>query len=428
MGHIVKTPAGTFRANWRDEAGRQKAKTFRTKKEAAVFLADTEARLNRGSYVDPHAGRQRFGPYAERWLSARNGELTTTARDASIMRTHVIRRWGDVPIGKIDHLGMQGWVATLGERLAPATVAECLRMASGVLRSAVRDRLIGANPCEGVRLPRRRKRDGEGVTITPTVLTGQLLPVVPARYRALVALAGGTGLRWGECVGLRWNAVEWDGWDRNCDDHDQPCCLRCVEHHEITIRVLRVAVEVAGTVTVKPYPKTRAGRRTVPVPPFVAAQLCGYREAYPPGPAGEIFTNLAGGPVRRTLFRSRIWRPSLVRAGLLGKVVETGPYRYRATWPDRAGVEWSAEFTTERDAVAHVANHAAGGLRFHDLRHSYATWLVSRGLPVNDIKEVMGHENASTTLNRYTHGSEGRARRVLGAFADDSLASVDEDE
>jgi integrase len=428
VGHVTPTPAGTFRANWRDPSGRQKAKTFKTKKEAKAFLAEIEGAKNRGTYVSPHAGRQRFGPYAKRWLSARNAELTTAARDASIMRTHVIPRWGQVPLGKIDHLGIQAWVTELGERLAPATVGECSRLVSGVLRSAVRDCLIGANPCEGVRLPRRRKKDGEGVTLTPAVLTGQLLPAMPVRHRALVALAGGTGLRWGECVGLRWSAVDWSGWDRACDAHERAFCARCVGNHEITVRVLRVAVEVAGTVTVKPYPKTRAGRRSVPVPSFVASHLHGYRDAYPAGPAGEIFTNLAGGPLRRTQFRSRVWRPALVRAGLLGKVVEVGPYKYRATWADRVGVEWSAEFTTERDAVAHVANRAAGGLRFHDLRHSYATWLVSRGLPVNDVKEVMGHENASTTLNRYTHGSEGRGRRVLGAFADDLLAPNEDDE
>jgi integrase len=110
-----------------------------------------------------------------------------------------------------------------------------------------------------------------------------------------------------------------------------------------------------------------------------------------------------------------------VQAGLIGKVVEVGPYRYRASWSDAAGVEWSKEFTTQRDAVAHVARSAAGGLRFHDLRHSYATWLVSSGVPVNDVQKVMGHEQASTTLNRYTHGSGDRDARVLGAFADDLL-------
>ncbi|TWJ24517.1 tyrosine-type recombinase/integrase [Micromonospora endolithica] len=115
--------------------------------------------------------------------------------------------------------------------------------------------------------------------------------------------------------------------------------------------------------------------------------------------------------------------PSLVRAGLLGQVVNTGPHRYRATWPDREGVEWSAEFTTEREAVACVAAKAVGGMRFHDLRHAYATWLVTDGVPINLVQRVMGHEQASTTLNRYTHTPDDYAARVLEAF-DRSAASV----
>ncbi|MEU7753301.1 hypothetical protein [Micromonospora sp. NPDC049171] len=68
----------------------------------------------------------------------------------------------------------------------------------------------------------------------------------------------------------------------------------------------------------------------------------------------------------RSNFRRQVWRPSLVRAGLLGQVVEVGPFQFCATWSDREDVEWSAEFTTERKAVDCVATKAAGGLRFHD--------------------------------------------------------------
>ncbi|MEU4477046.1 hypothetical protein AB0F68_03095 [Micromonospora sp. NPDC023966] len=39
------------------------------------------------------------------------------------------------------------------------------------------------------------------------------------------------------------------------------------------------------------------------------------------------------------------------------------------------------EFTTEREAVGCVAVKAAGGMRFHDLRHAYAAWLVTDGVP-----------------------------------------------
>jgi integrase len=241
MGHVVKTPAGTFRANWRDAAGRQRAKTFRTKREASAFLAETEVTLSRGSYVDPHAGRLRFGAYASRWRESRNDEITTRARDGRSCGPTSFLAGEDVPLSKIDHLAVQGWISDLSLGLSPATVAECYRLASAILKAAVRDRLIGTNPCDGVKVPPRRKKDTDDRIITQADLTQRLLPAVPDRYRALVALAGGTGLRWGECVGLRWDALDLD-----------------IE----TVSVVRVAVEVAGSVTTKPYPKSRAGRRT----------------------------------------------------------------------------------------------------------------------------------------------------------------------
>ncbi|MEV1286352.1 site-specific integrase [Micromonospora sp. NPDC049679] len=313
------------------------------------------------------------------------------------MRNHVLPQWSAMPLGKIDHLSVQRWVTDLGRRLSPATVAKCHQLTAGVFRAAQRDRLIGINPCDGVRLPSIRRKDSDGQVITPADVTSKLVPAVPQRYRALVGLAAGTGLRWGECVGLRWNAVDLTAG---------------------VVHVVRVAVEVAGNVTTRPFPKSRAGRRTVPLPPFVMQLLVAHRETYSRGPVGEIFTNTAGGPLRRTLFRSRVWRPALVRAGLLGEVTSIAVDRWRACWLDAAGHEQHQEFATEREAVGQVAKQAASGLRFHDLRHSYATWLVSSGVPINDVQKVMGHEQASTTLNRYTHGSDDRDARVRGALAD----------
>ncbi|MEU6075837.1 tyrosine-type recombinase/integrase [Micromonospora sp. NPDC047074] len=73
--------------------------------------------------------------------------------------------------------------------------------------------------------------------------------------------------------------------------------------------------------------------------------------------------------------------------------------------------------------MAHIAAKAVGGMRFHDLRHAYATWLVTDGVPINLVQRVMGHEQASTTLNRYTHTPDDYAARVLDAF-DGSAASL----
>src|SRR3954465_9220454 len=105
--------------------------------------------------------------------------------------------------------------------------------------------LVARPPVKGVRLPRRRRRDTDDQTLTREEVFHVLLPPVPGRYRALVALAAGTGLRWGECVGLRWDAVD------------------LVDE---TVRVIWVAEEVSGHVSLKPYPKSRPGRRGGPTP------------------------------------------------------------------------------------------------------------------------------------------------------------------
>lgn len=399
MGFVRKTPAGTYRACWRDPAGGQRSKSFRTKKEANAFLSEVEATLNRGTYIDPHAGRVRFGTFAREWLDARAVEARTAERTLSLMRTHVLPKWADWPLSKVDFMSVQEWVTTLGRELAPATVAKCYNLLVMVLRTALRAKLIAINPAEGVKLPRDRASDVRRITISREAFFGRLLPAVPAAYRAIVCAAAGAGLRWGECAGLAWASVDLD---------------RSLLH------VVQVAEETHGGVVIRPYPKTRAGVRTVPLPAFLVAAL---RELQAAGgtdldPRSLVFRDGVGRPLRRSNFRRRVWLPSLVRAGLLGQVVEVGPHRFRAVWPDRDGIEWSAEFTTEREAAACVAIKAVGGMRFHDLRHAYATWLVTDGVPINVVQRVMGHEQASTTLNRYTHTPDDYADRVLAAFGD----------
>jgi integrase len=64
-----------------------------------------------------------------------------------------------------------------------------------------------------------------------------------------------------------------------------------------------------------------------------------------------------------------------------------------------------------------VSRRHHGGLRFHDLRHAYATWLVDDGVPPNMVQRVMGHEPASTTLDLYTRRTADTSR-ILAALDD----------
>jgi integrase len=396
MGHIIKTPAGTFRANWRDATGRQKAKTFKTRKEAAAFLAETEATLSRGTYVDPHAGRARFNEIAARWLASRQLGRPATERTRYAMDSHVLPHWGDWPLSKIDHMAVQEWVSALAQRLAPASVAKCYSAFRSVLRSAMRSRLIAVDPTDGVTTPSTYRPRAALNVIPRDRFFSDLLPAIPLEYRALVCVAAGAGLRWGEAAGLPWGAV-----DLNRD----------------RIRVGQVAEETARSVRVRPYPKTRAGVRTVPLPDFLVAALRARLAEWPsePDPAALVFGTRLATPLRRSNFRRQVWRPALVRAGLLGKVAEVAPDKWHARWTDSDGIEWLGD-PTEREAVDQIARKAASGLRFHDLRHSYATWLISDGVPINVVQRVMGHEQASTTLNFYVHASDDYEDDVRDAF------------
>jgi integrase len=395
-GGIRRTPAGNWRAYWRDPAGRQTSKTFPTKREASTFLAQMTAAASTGAYVSPHAGRVLFAAHAEQWMRSWNNEATTHARDASIMRTHVLQQWGTWPLSKIDHMAVQTWITGLSARLSPATVAECRRLTGAVLRSAVRNRLIPFNPCEDVKIPKRRRRDTDDQVIERTVFRARLLPAVPDRHRGIVAVAGGCGLRWGEAAGL---------------------CADALDLDRGTLRVIRTVIEVSGHASFKPYPKSTAGRRTVPLPGWLVTILRAHLDRYPLGEADLIFANEVGGALRRTLFRSRVWRPALVRAGLLGSIT-TDSNGITAGWTDSTGRRHRQRFATEPAAVKHVARAQHGGLRFHDLRHSYATWLVDDGVPPNMVQKVMGHERATTTLDLYTRRTQDTAR-ILRALDDD---------
>ncbi|MGC4862145.1 tyrosine-type recombinase/integrase [Micromonospora sp. DT41] len=400
MGFVIKTPAGTYRANWRDSANRQKAKTFRTKKAANAYLAEVEGALNKGTYVDPHAGKVRFDEFVVRWLAGRSVEARTTERTESMLRAHLLPQWAEWPLGRIDYMAVQEWATKLGRTLAPSTTAKHLGLLSMIMQTAIRARLLAVNPCEGVRVPRNRAGEAGATTISREAFLSRLLPAVPAEHRGIVCAAAGAGLRWGECAGLPWEAVDLD---------------------RGLLYVAQVAVETHGGIVLRAYPKSRAGVRAVPMPPFLVDELRQRRGPASPDGRALVFADRDGGPQRRSNFRRRVWLPSLVRAGLLGRITEVAPGRWMAAWPDRDGREQRAEFLTEAAAVAHAAATAVGRLRFHDLRHSYITWLVTDGVPVNVVQRVVGHEKASTTLDRYTHTPEDYADRVRLTFADDSL-------
>lgn len=293
MASIHQQPSGSWRVTWRDPAGRSERDTSRpsgkrghSKRRSSWTwpgAATWTATLRTGccSGLRPAVARRPIGGAGTSrccgFTCCRGGATGRSRRSITQVSSSGSPSWGG---------------SSRRPRFGSAT--GCCRWCCVRL-----SRRLGYNPCEGVRLPPRRRQE-EPATLTRADVTGRLLPETPDRYRALVATAAYTGLHWAECAGLHWSAVDLSA---------------------RRLRVVRVLVEVRGQITPKPYPKSKAGRRTVPVPAPLVELLDAHRVAFPS--LELVFTNSVGSPVGRTSFRTRVWKPAVRRAGLPERLAST---------------------------------------------------------------------------------------------------------
>jgi integrase len=186
------------------------------------------------------------------------------------------------------------------------------------------------------RVPLPKVKREEMRFLTPAEVAA-LAEAIHPRYRALVLVGAYGGLRIGELAGLRRGRVD---------------LLRGA------VQVAEIVVEVRGALHMGP-PKTRASRRTVGLPRFVAEELAAHL-AGRDDPEAFVFTAPQGGPLRVTAFRARVWRPATRASGL-------------------------------------------DGLRIHDLRHTAVALWIAAGANPKEVAARAGHASVSFTLDRYGH-------------------------
>lgn len=259
--------------------GREHARHFTRKVDAQRWLDEQTAAVVAGQFVDPRAGRQTFRDYAEWWRATQVHRPSTAAYHETMLRRHVYPRLGERPLNSILPSDIQGLVKAMSADLAPSTVGVVHGIVAGIFRAAVADRRTVANPCVGTRLPRAQKRRVVPLT---TGEVSSLADQISGRYRALVTLAAGTGMRQGECFGLTVDRIDF---------------LRR------TVTVDRQLVTVANRAPFLAGPKTAASHRTIPLPQVVVDALAAHLAAFPAGREGLVFTTDDGKPIRRTFSR-----------------------------------------------------------------------------------------------------------------------------
>jgi len=112
-----------------------------------------------------------------------------------MLRRHAYPAIGDTSLCTIRPSKVQAWVKSLSLVLAPSTVAVVHGLVAAVFKAGIRDRKLAGSPCDGTRLPKPEPRE---VTPLGLEVVGALTNALPPRYRTLVTLGAGTGLRQGE--------------------------------------------------------------------------------------------------------------------------------------------------------------------------------------------------------------------------------------
>jgi integrase len=342
-----------YDVRYRTPDGKVRTRTFPRRKDAETHKSLVEADMLRGEWYDARLGRVPFDEWVDRWrATAVHLRPSTRARDDAYLNSLIRPTFAGRLLCDIDRLSIAQWVAQVSTDHAPATVVKAHQILSKLLRAAVDAGMLPSNPCERVALPRIERHE---MRFLEPGEVAALADAIDARYRAVVLLGCYGGLRAGELFGLRAGAVD-------------PLRRR--------VTVSEICVEVRGQITFGP-PKTRAGRRTVPLPRFVGDALATHMRDLAVAADELVFPAPEGGPVRLSLWRRRFWAPAVRAAGL-------------------------------------------EPLRIHDMRHTaVALWIAAGASPI-EIASRAGHTSVAVVLDRYGHllpGLDDRLNDALDALA-----------
>ncbi|WP_293783627.1 site-specific integrase [uncultured Aeromicrobium sp.] len=264
----------------------------------AVELDDLEAEREGRGNVEPTAPT--LDVWAERYIASLTGASPSTKDGYRSTYKHSFGALiGDLRLDQIDRETVATAVAKLttrggrgGRGYSDKSIRNQHGLLSAMLGTAVIDRIIDANPCDHIRLPRRTEHE----TIEKRFLTEDefwaIWSNITDHYRPLLEFLVGTGARWGEAEALE---------------------VRDVDLKRLTVRIERAAKTENGQRVVGPV-KTRKSRRTIPVDPELAETLRPLIAERRPG--DRVFTGRLGGRLQHKVFWQDVWCKAIERAGL----------------------------------------------------------------------------------------------------------------
>ena len=302
------------------------------------------------------------------WLDLRKSDVSidsiTYEYYESLCNKHIIPYFKkhNTILEKVSYKDIQEYIdyeASFGnqrtkEGLSPTTLGKLKKVLSQVFKNAKKERIITDNPCEYVKLPKQVKK--EYTIMTLDQLSRFLSGISNERLYPIIYLTALYGLRRSEILGIKWDSINYE---------------------QMTLTIKHTYVE-GKKIYEKDTTKNDSSYRTYPISPAVK----------------DLFEKQKQDEQRNKKF----YGADYIENDYVFKWENGEPYN-----PSYITRKFSQ--LLEENDMPHI--------RFHDLRHSCASYLVSSGFQLKDIQEWLGHADIDTTANIYAHLYFDRKSQIL---------------
>jgi integrase len=363
------------------EGSGEKSESFPDGKlgRAKDFLAKVQTDVLTGTYIDPDAGKVGLAQYVTNWANGQSEDAHTRQTTLSRLNSQIYPFFGkDCPLDTIGVDRVRKWQAWMKDQGTKASYrSQVFSLLSAILSAAADERKIHVNPClsKSIKPP---KPEQKKVIPWPEQKVRKMQEAIPSRYRIVVPIGAGLGLRQMEILAMSPDDINRDAMEFNVNRQ-----IRWIDSHPV-------------------FAPPKGGKsRVVPISEGGLQALDDYMEEYEPIPLTLPWLEPKGNPVTFLL--------------IIKKVNDNGD-AWRNPGSRRVDV-WNG--TRFNDMIWQPAFKAAG-LEYrkqidgmHALRHFCASNWLARGVSIREVSEFFGHHDPGYTLKVYTHlvpSSHQRAR------------------
>jgi integrase len=335
----------------------------RTKKEAETKRRAAILALEKGEFATEGDARQTVAQYFAYWIGVKRAE---GLRESTYVTYRKIEKTiapyiGRIQLRKLTPAHMQALYAQLQKRgLTQSTLKTVHTVFKATLNDAVKWRYISASPLQHIPAPRVSEREYR--ILAPDQAADLMYAARGSQLECAIILTVTLGLRRGELLALRWSDIDLDAKKLQ------------VKHNVSYLTVDGVTDFYEGA------PKTKAGRRTLRLPDIVIESLRAHS-------ARQLEARLKA----RTVWQDK-------------DLVFTSPKK-------------PGEFLTPAALLYRFQQALKAAIlppmRWHELRHSAASILLSIGVPIKVVQEILGHANVNVTLSVYGHVLPGLQEKAM---------------